>query len=196
MYLCIHNLAPAYIRNYFTSIDSIQYWHSPIKQRRLICCLVQYNQYGLRSIHHYRVRLWNSIPNEIKDSQTLFTRVRYRTVPLRSVPTSGTERGCVHRGTEKIKRSVPKQVQKLGGTEKWTRNWNDTISYRSALVWTEVVRYRTAFRTCLVSTGDTKLISMTTFDVEVEIRPNCTSLILPIVLSFQNRSFTSTVYSS
>ena len=32
--------------------------------------------------------------------------------------------------------------------------------------------------TCLVSTGDTKLVSMTTSDVEVEIRPNCTSLIL------------------
>ena len=51
-------------------------------------------------------------------NKALFTRVRYRTVPLRSVPKSGTERGCVHTGTEKIKRSVPKQVQKLGGTEK------------------------------------------------------------------------------
>ena len=40
------------------------------------------------------------------------------------------------------------------------------------------------FRTCLVSTGDTKLVSMTTSNVEVEIRPNCTSLILPIVSSF------------
>ena len=56
---------------------------------------------------------------------------------------------------------------------------------------TEVVRYRTAFRTCLVSTGDTKL---TTSDVEVEIRPNCTSLILQIVWSFENRPLTSTVY--
>ena len=55
------------------------------------------------------------IPEETK---ALFTRVRYRTVPLRSVPKSGTERGCVHTGTEKIKPSVPKQVQKLGGTEK------------------------------------------------------------------------------
>ena len=51
-------------------------------------------------------------------TKALFTRVRYRTVPLRSVPKSGTERGCVHTGTAKIKRSVPKQVQKLGGTEK------------------------------------------------------------------------------
>ena len=56
-------------------------------------------------------------PTEIM-SKALFTRVRYRTVPLRSVPKSGTERGCVHMGRKKIKRSVPKQVQKLGGTEK------------------------------------------------------------------------------
>ena len=32
--------------------------------------------------------------------------------------------------------------------------------------------------------GDTTLVSMTTSNVEVEIRPNCTSLILPIVSSF------------
>ena len=57
-------------------------------------------------------------PIHTTHSKALFTRVRYRTVPLRSVPKSGTERGCVHTGTEKIKRSVPKQVQKLGGTEK------------------------------------------------------------------------------
>ena len=45
---------------------------------------------------------------------------------------------------------------------------------------------RSTFRTCscLVSTGDTKLVSMTTSDVEVEIGPNCTSLILLIVSSF------------
>ena len=97
-------------------------------------------------------------------------------------------------GTEKIKRSVPKQAQKLGYTEKWPRNWKDMISYYSVLVRTEVVRYHTAFQTSLVSTGDTKLVSMTTSDVKVEIRPNCTSLILLIVWSFQNRPLTSTVY--
>ena len=89
---------------------------------------------------------------------------------------------------------IPKQAQNLGDTEKWPRNWKDTISYHSVLVRTEAVRYRTAFRTCFVSTGDVKLVSMTTSHVEVEIRPNCTSLILPIVWSFQNKLLTSTVY--
>ena len=97
-------------------------------------------------------------------------------------------------GTEKIKQSVPKKVQKLGDTEKWPRNWNDTISYDSVLLRTEAVQSGTDFQICLVSTGDTKLVSMTTSDVEVEFTPNCTSLILPIVLSFQNRPLTSTVY--
>ena len=49
-------------------------------------------------------------------------------------------------------------------------------------------QFKPTFRTCLVSTGDTKLVSMITSNVEVEIRPgispNCTSLILPIVSSF------------
>ena len=60
------------------------------------------------------VVLWEGIYGPVHTG----TNLRYRTVPLRSVPKSGTERGCVHTGTEKIKRSVPKQVQKLGGTEK------------------------------------------------------------------------------
>ena len=98
---------------------------------------------------------------------------------------------CSHGYGKKIKRSILKQVQKLGDTEKWPRNRKDTISYHSVLVRTEAVRYRTAFRTFLLSTGDTNL---TTSDVKVEIRPNCTSLILPIVWSFENRSLTSTVY--
>ena len=92
---------------------------------------------------------------------------------------------------KKIKRSIPKQVQKVDDMEKWPRNRKDTISYHSVVMRTEAIRYRTAFRTCLVSTGDTKL---TTSDVEVEIRPNCNSSILPIVWSFETRSLTSTVY--
>ena len=70
----------------------------------------------------------------------LFRSVPFRSVPFRSYSKSGTERGCVHTGAKKIKRSVSKQVQKLGGTEKWTRNRNDTISYRSVLVWTGPVQ--------------------------------------------------------
>ena len=124
-------------------------------------------------------------------SWVLFTRVRYRTIPLWSV-SKVLQRGVAFTWVRiKIKWSIPKQVQKLGDTEKWPRNQKDTISYHSVLVRTEAVRYRTAFRTCLVSTGDTKL---TTSDVEVEIRPNCTSLILPIVWSFVNRPLTSIVY--
>ena len=64
----------------------------------------------------------------------------------------------------------------------------DIVPFRSCVNGSDTIsRYRTAFGTCLVSTGDTKLVSMTTSDVEIEIRPNCTSLILPIVWSFQNR---------
>ena len=46
-----------------------------------------------------------------------------------------------------------------------------------------------SFPDLLVFMGDTKPVSMTTSDVKVEVRPNCTSLMLPIVWSFQNRPF-------
>ena len=126
-------------------------------------------------------------------SLALFTRVRYRTVPLWSVPKSGTERGCVHMGVEKDQAVHSKTSPETGRYGKVAQESEryDTISYHSVLVQTEAARYCTAFRTCLVSTGDTKL---TTSDVEVEIRPNCTSLILSIVWSFENRPLTSTVY--
>ena len=57
---------------------------------------------------------WKNRNDNIK---ALFIRVRYCTVPLRSIPKSGRERGCVHMAREKIKRSVLKQVQKLSGAE-------------------------------------------------------------------------------
>ena len=117
--------------------------------------------------------------------------VQYRTVPLWSVPKSSTERGAF----------TWVQKKSSGPFQNRSRNWaiqkrgpeigKIQYLYHSVLMRTEAVRYHTAFQTCLVSTGDTKLI---TSDVKVEIRPNCTSLILPIVWSFENRPLTSTVY--
>ena len=101
--------------------------------------------------------------------------ISYRSTSVHSKKWYG-EGVAFTRVRKKVKRSVPKQVQKLGCTEKWTRNWNDTISYRSVLVWTEAVRYRTAFRTCLVSTGDTKLASMTTWTRLIYLSSKKTSI--------------------
>ena len=133
-------------------------------------------------------------------SKALFTRVRYRTIPLRSVPKSGMEsRGCIHMGTEKnqpVRSKTGPEIGRYGKVNQKLERYNivpfrscvnrsGTILYRSVLMWTDKqVQFRSTFRTCLVSTGDTKLVSMTTSNVEVEIRPNCTSLILPIVSSF------------
>ena len=96
--------------------------------------------------------------------------------------------------------------KKLSGPfENRSRNWAvlksepeiGTIRYRTIPFSCEQKRYDIVplFEPGLVSTGDTKLVSMTTTDVEVEIRPNCISLILPIVSSFQNRPLISTVCS-
>ena len=71
----------------------------------------------------------------------------------------------------------------------------DIVPFRSGVNRSGTISYR--FPDLFgIYMGDTKLVSMTTFNVEVEIRPNCTSLIFPVVSSFQNRPFTSTVYSS
>ena len=64
-----------------------------------------------------------------------------------------------------------------------------TISYRSVFSVLLSVNRKTDpvyvhFRDLFRLHGDTKLVSMTTSDAEVEIRPNCISLILTIVSSF------------
>ena len=59
---CVHNLAPTYFRNYFTSIQSIHDIGTRQSEKG------NTTQYGLRSIHYTGVRLWNSRPCEIRDS--------------------------------------------------------------------------------------------------------------------------------
>ena len=58
--------------NYFISTDSIHnigICQSIKGGLHAVWCNT--TQYGLRSIHYCGVRLWNSIPNEIKDSHSL-----------------------------------------------------------------------------------------------------------------------------
>ena len=72
VYECIHNLAPVYFSNYFTSIESIHNIGTCQSSKGdLYVVRCNTTQYGLRSIHYSGVRLWNSIPNEIKDSHSL-----------------------------------------------------------------------------------------------------------------------------
>ena len=88
------------------------------------------------------------------------------------------------------------RVHKGGPAIRWHIKVNqksESISYRSIIVWTEKqVQFRSTFRTYLVSSGDPELVSMTTSDpsnVEVEIRPNCTSLIFADCFVFLNQTF-------
>ena len=82
-----------------------------------------------------------------------------------------------------------------------SRNW---VIWKSGPEFGKI-RYHTIQFSCEQKRYDIVLLSepvwyprvtpkLTTSDVEVEIRPNCTSLILPIVWSFENRRLTSTVY--
>ena len=82
----------------------------------------------------------------------------HRTVLFRSILKSGTERGSVHTGTEKNQVDRPKT-----GPE------TETIRYRSVPFLSEQKNRSSLGPTCLVSTGDAKLVSMTTSNVEVEI---------------------------
>ena len=72
VYECTNNIAPAYFRNYFTKINTIhRIITSQSMKNDLYAVSCNTTQYGLRSIHYSGVRLWNSLPMEIKDSNTL-----------------------------------------------------------------------------------------------------------------------------
>ena len=69
---CVYNLAPTYFRNYFTSIQSIHDIGTRQSQKGdLFALRCNTTQYGLRSVHYTSVRLWNSLPCEIRDSPSL-----------------------------------------------------------------------------------------------------------------------------
>ena len=72
VYECINCLAPIYVKNYFISIHTVhgigtrQAWKGNLYALRC-----NTTQYGIRSIHYSGVRLWNSLPIEIKESKSL-----------------------------------------------------------------------------------------------------------------------------
>ena len=72
VYECANNIASAYFRNYFTKINTIHGINTRQSIKNdLYAVSCNTTQYGLRSIHYSGVRLWNSLPKEIKDSKTL-----------------------------------------------------------------------------------------------------------------------------
>ena len=118
-------------------------------------------------------------------NQALFTRVRYGTFSLPSVPKSGTERGCVHTGTEKnqaVRSKTGPEIGRYGKVNQKLERY-DIVPFRSRVNRSGTISYSLGplYRSSLgplsgpVSflRGDTKLVSMTTSDIEIEIRPNC-----------------------
>ena len=69
---CVHNIAPSYFHGYFTSIERIHNIGARQSTRGDLFALC-YNttQYGVRSIHYSGVRLWNSLPLEIRNSNSI-----------------------------------------------------------------------------------------------------------------------------
>ena len=99
-------------------------------------------------------------------------------------------------------RSYGYRKKSRGPFQNRSRNWavrksepeTGTARYLTVpFSWEQKIRSsRSTFRTCLVSTGDIKLVSMITSDppnVEVEMRSNCTSLILLIVSFLVKQAF-------
>ena len=72
VYECVNNLAPVYFRDFFRSIHNVHDIGTRQSKRGDLFAL-RYNttQYGLRSIHYSGVRLWNSLPQEIRSSNSL-----------------------------------------------------------------------------------------------------------------------------
>ena len=69
---CLHNLAPLYFYGYFTSIERMHNIGTRQSIRGdLFALRCNTTQYGLRSVHYSGVRLWNSLPLEIRNSNSL-----------------------------------------------------------------------------------------------------------------------------
>ena len=72
VYECTNNIASVYFTNYFTRINIIHRISTHRSMENdLYAVSCNTTQYGLISIHYSGVRLWKSLPLEIKDSNTL-----------------------------------------------------------------------------------------------------------------------------
>ena len=72
VYECLNNLAPIYFSDYFVSIHSVHNIGTrQSKKSDLFALRCNTTQYGLRSIHYLGVRIWNSLPIEIRESPSL-----------------------------------------------------------------------------------------------------------------------------
>ena len=72
VYECLNNLAPIYFREYFVSIHSVHNIGTrQFKKGDLFALHCNTTQYGLRSIYYLGVRIWNSLPIEIRESPSL-----------------------------------------------------------------------------------------------------------------------------
>ena len=72
LFECVQNFSPSFFHSYFTSIERIR--NIGTRQSTggdlfALCCNT--TQYGLRSFHYSGVRLWNSLPLEIRNSNSL-----------------------------------------------------------------------------------------------------------------------------
>ena len=73
VYECVRNLSPAYFSNYFIWIKNVHSFGTR-QSRRVDMFALRCNttQYGLQSIHYSGVRLWNSLPTDIRNLVSLF----------------------------------------------------------------------------------------------------------------------------
>ena len=71
-YECVHNLSPAYFSNFFIWIENVHSFSTRQSKRGdLFALRCNTTQYGLRSIHYSGVRLWNSLPTDVRNSVSL-----------------------------------------------------------------------------------------------------------------------------
>ena len=72
VYECVHNLSPAYFSNFFIWIENVHSFSTRQSKRGdLFALRCNTTQYGLRSIHYSGVRLWNSLPTDVRNSVSL-----------------------------------------------------------------------------------------------------------------------------
>ena len=70
VYECVNKIAPSYFSGYFTSINMIHNIGTRQSKRGdLYAVRCDTTKYGIRSVHYSGVRMWNSLPSDMKASK-------------------------------------------------------------------------------------------------------------------------------
>ena len=72
VYKCLNSMAPLYLRNYLTLYRPARNLRSSLDTAKLLLPKMKHKSLGERSFNFYGPKIWNELPQELRESQSIY----------------------------------------------------------------------------------------------------------------------------